>query len=113
MRSVAIKTIEQQAVHALHRLRQLLVHQRTAIINQVRGVLAERGIVVARSPAAFHRAMPDVLASEDENLLLSCRGLLVELLESLKSIEAKIDSWRCQGQGVHVQLGGLQEDQRH
>ena len=63
MRFVTIKTIQQQDLQALHRLRQLLVHQRTVIINQVRGVLAERGIVVAQSPAAFHRAMPEILAS--------------------------------------------------
>ena len=48
MRFVSIKTVEQQDLQALHRLRQLLVHQRTAIINQVRGVLAERGIVALR-----------------------------------------------------------------
>jgi transposase len=92
MRFVAIKTIEQQDLQALHRLRQLLVHQRTAIINQVRGVLAERGIVVAQTPAAFHRAMPDVLARQDEELSQFCWGLLVELLEHLKSVEEKIDS---------------------
>jgi transposase len=47
-RFAAIKTIEQQDLQALHRLRQLLVHQRTSIINYVRGVLAKRGIVVAQ-----------------------------------------------------------------
>ncbi len=66
MRFVSIKTVEQQDLQALHRLRQLLVQQRTAIINQVRGVLAERGIVVAQSPTAFHRAMPTVLAGQDD-----------------------------------------------
>lgn len=92
MRFVSIKTVEQQDLQALHRLRQLLVHQRTAIINQVRGVLAERGIVVAQSPTAFHRAMPTVLAGQDDELSQFCRGLLVELLEHLKSVEEKIDS---------------------
>lgn len=92
MRFVAIKTIGQQDVQALHRVRQLLVHQRTAIINHVRGVLAERGIVAAQSPAAFHRAMPDVVASQDDEFSQFCRGLIVELLEQLKSVEACIDS---------------------
>jgi len=92
MRFVSIKTVEQQDLQALHRLRQLLVQQRTAIINQVRGVLAERGIVVAQSPTAFHRAMPTVLAGQDDELSQFCRGLLVELLEHLKSVEEKIDS---------------------
>jgi transposase len=91
MRYVSIKTIEQQDLQALHRLRQLLVHQRTAIINQVRGVLAERGIVVAQSPAAFHRSMPTVLASEDPEFSRYCRGLVVELLEHLRTVEERID----------------------
>ncbi len=92
MRFVSVKTIEQQDMQALHRQRQLLVQQRTALINQVRGVLAERGIVIARSPAAFHQAMPKVLASEDVELTQFCRGLLVELLEHLAAIEERIDS---------------------
>jgi transposase len=90
MRFVPIKTIEQQDVQALHRLRQLLVHQRTAIINQVRGVLAERGIVAPQSPAAFHRSMPDLLAGNDDELSQFCRGLIVDLLEHLRSLEARI-----------------------
>jgi transposase len=92
MRFVTIKTIEQQDLQALHRLRQLLVHQRIAIINQVRGVLAERGMVMAQSPAAFHRAMPDVLATQDDELSQFCRGLIVELLEHLQSVEVRIHS---------------------
>lgn len=48
--------------------------------------MAERGIVVAQSPAAFHRAMPGILAGQDEELSQFCRGLLVELLEHVKSI---------------------------
>jgi transposase len=90
MRFVAVKTVEQQDMQALHRLRQLLVHQSTAIINQMRGVLAERGIVIAQSPAAFHRAMPDVLSSDNAELTQFCRSLLVDLLEHLRSVEARI-----------------------
>jgi transposase len=51
MRFVAVKTVEQQDMQSLHQLRQLLVHQSTSIINQMRGVLAERGIVIAQSPS--------------------------------------------------------------
>ena len=46
MRFVAIKTPEQQAVLALHRVRDLIVRQRTQIVNMLRGVLAEFGVVV-------------------------------------------------------------------
>ncbi|WP_028996679.1 IS110 family transposase [Azohydromonas australica] len=90
MRFVPVKTVEQQDMTALHRIRQLLVQQATAVINQVRGILGERGIVIAKSPAAFYRAMPDVLASDDAELTQFCRGLLVSLLEHLRSIEERI-----------------------
>jgi transposase len=92
MRFVSVKSIEQQDMQALHRVRQLLVQQRTALINQVRGVLAERGIAIAQSPASFHRAMPEVLAGENFELTQFCRGLLVELLEHLAAMEARIDA---------------------
>lgn len=91
MRFVAVKSVEQQDIQALHRLRQLLVHQRTAVINHVRGILAERGIAVAKSPVAFHRAMPAALAAEGNELTATCRELLVKSLQHLEVIEQRID----------------------
>src|SRR5438105_12055950 len=67
MRFVSVKTVEQQDLQALHRIRQLLVAQRTAIINQVRGVLAERGIVVAKKPASFHKRCPRCWPARTQN----------------------------------------------
>lgn len=90
MRFVAVKTVEQQDMQALHRVRQLLVQQTTAIINQLRGILAERGIVIAQSPAAFHRAMPEVLANDNPEFTQFCRDLIVGLLEHLRGIEERI-----------------------
>jgi len=91
MRFVAVKSVEQQDIQALHRMRQLLVHQRTAVINHLRGILGERGVVVAKSPAAFHSAMPAVLAAESNELTATCRGLLVESLQHLDVIERRIE----------------------
>jgi transposase len=90
MRFVAVKSVEQQDIQALHRLRQLFVHQRTAVINHVRGILAERGVVVAKSPPAFHRAMPGVLATEGGELTATCRELLIESLQHLDVVERRI-----------------------
>ena len=53
MRFVAIKSIEQQDIQAAHRMRSLLLRQRTAMINQMRGLLGERGLMISRSPEAF------------------------------------------------------------
>ena len=55
MRFVPIKTDEQLDLQALHRVRDRLVQRRTAVINQIRGFLLERGIIVAQGPANLRR----------------------------------------------------------
>ena len=50
MRFVAVKTVEQQAVLMLHKSRDLMVRQRTMLINALRGHLAEYGIVTGKDP---------------------------------------------------------------
>lgn len=57
MRFVPIKTDEQLDLQAMHRMRDRLVHRRTALINQVCGFLLERGITFAKGPAARHRGI--------------------------------------------------------
>ena len=49
MRFVPIKTVEQQGILALHRVRSLLARQRTAAVNAARGLLAEFGLVVSKA----------------------------------------------------------------
>ena len=55
MRFVAVKSVAQQDMLALHRVRSLLIRERTALMNQMRGLLAESGIVVAQGPARLRR----------------------------------------------------------
>lgn len=50
MRFVSIKTVEQADMQAVHRTRSLFVKHRTAVVNQIRGLLAEYGLVIAPSP---------------------------------------------------------------
>ena len=58
IRTVAVKTEEQQAVLALHRMRQQLVKFRTAQINGLRGLLAEYGEVMPKGRAGLKRDLP-------------------------------------------------------
>jgi len=58
MRFVAIKTIAQQDIQAVHRIRSELVQHRTAKVNQIRGLLAEYGIVVGRRVDTLRNALP-------------------------------------------------------
>ena len=68
MRFIAIKTVEQQAVLAVHRLREGYKEERTACINRIRGLLTEFGQVFAQSPEALRRALPDVLEDATNEL---------------------------------------------
>ena len=58
VRGVALKSAAQQDLQALHRVRDGLVRQRTAIVNRVRGLLAEQGIVLAAGIGRFRRLVP-------------------------------------------------------
>ncbi len=57
MRFVAIKSIDQQAALMLHKARDLLVRQRTMLINGLRGHLAEFGIIAAKGPGGVKVAV--------------------------------------------------------
>lgn len=96
MNFVAVKSIEQQDMQAAHRVRELLVQQRTAIINQARGLLGERGIAIAQSPAAFRKAMPDILVQTEGELTSFCQSLILSLVQHLRALEEEIavaDGW--------------------
>jgi transposase len=62
MRFVAVKSPAQQDVQALHRVRQQLVKEQTALSNQVRGLLAEYGLVIPQGSAALRRALAKIVA---------------------------------------------------
>lgn len=73
MRFVPVKTADQQAVLAVHRLREGYKEERTACINRIRGLLAEFGLVVAQSPDALRRELPDLLEDADNEMPLLAR----------------------------------------
>jgi transposase len=92
MRFVPIKTDDQLDLQALHRVRERLVRRRTALINQIRGFLLERGLVFAKRPANLRRQMPLVLEDADANLTPRLRRLLNDLWQEWKQVQADIDA---------------------
>ena len=68
MRFVPAKTVAQQDLQAVHRIRGELVRQRTAKANQIRGLLAEYGLVVATRIDVLRRAFPDIQEDPDNGL---------------------------------------------
>lgn len=87
---VTVKTISQQDMQALHRIRSMKMKQRTAIINQARGLLAEYGIVIAKSPVALRKAIPELLEDADNGLSFNFRQLLSELYDDLLVIDRRV-----------------------
>lgn len=93
MRFVAVKTPEQQAVLGLHRARELLLGQRTALVNQVRGLLAEYGIVLARGVQRVRRGLPEVLEEGENALPGMARETFGELYERLLEFDERMRTY--------------------
>lgn len=86
MRFVPIKTGEQQAVLALHRARQGFVKARTAQANQIRGLLAEYGLVIPQGMGQIAARLPDILEDGENGLPGMFRQLLRRLGERLEEL---------------------------
>ena len=90
MRFVPVKTVEQQDVQALHRARERLVRWRTALINQIRGIMGERGIIVAQGARRVGPGLQDAIADHTNELTGLSRGLLATLADELAGLEARL-----------------------
>lgn len=91
MRFVAIKTIAQQDIQAIHRIRSELVQQRTGTINQIRGLLAEYGLVVGQRVEVLRHALPQLLEDADNGLTADFRVLLDGLRHDLVMLDERVD----------------------
>jgi len=94
MRFVTIKSEAQQAVAGLHKLRALLVKQRTMVINQLRGLMAEFGVVAPRGASHVDELLPplaDPAAAAVPTLLADALVPMVELLHALERRIATLD----------------------
>src|SRR3978361_2270961 len=76
MRFVPIKTEDQLDLQAIHRVRDRLISRRTAVINQIRAFLLERGLVFAHTPAKLKAAMADILENAEADLTPMMRNLI-------------------------------------
>ncbi|MGI2166561.1 IS110-like element ISSpu22 family transposase [Shewanella oncorhynchi] len=92
MRFVKPKSVEQQDVQLLHRMRDRLTKQSTALINQVRGMLAEYGIVMTKSKSAFKAQLPDILVDEANTLTTKGRAIFYQLYDEVIDIEKRLKS---------------------
>lgn len=99
IRSVAIKTIEQQDEQSILHMRRLLNVERTRLINHIRGLLGEYGIVVIKSAAAIRKEIPLILEDADNPLTDIFRKFihrqylrLLDIEEELKLYQHYVES---------------------
>lgn len=90
MRFVPRKSVEQQDMQNLHRVRQRLVTARTALVNEVRGLLHEYGITIPRGRRIFAKLLPELLLSCGERLSSLTRETFYELLDEYRGLEERI-----------------------
>ena len=91
MRFVPIKSDDQPDLQSLHRVRERWVARRTAVINQIRGLLLERGITLRKGRRHVDAALPGILEDATTKLSGALRLLLAQLRLELDHLETRID----------------------
>ena len=91
MRFVPIKSDDQLDLQSLHRVRERWVMRRTAVINQMRGLLLERGITVRKGRRHMEAALPGILEDADAKLSGALRLLLAQLRLELEQTALRIE----------------------
>ena len=87
---VPVKRIEQQALVAVHRVREQWMTTRTARINALRGILREHGILLPAGARAAVQAVPTVIADADASLPAHLRHVLASVQEEVRDIEQRL-----------------------
>lgn len=90
MRFVAMKSVEQQDIQMLHRIRSRLIQERTALINQMRGLLLEYGIVIPQGIGQIRKRFLEALDTCAHDITPRSKLLFTDLYEQLRDIDLKI-----------------------
>jgi transposase len=96
MRFVTVKSNEQLDLQAVHRIRERLVSERTAVINQIRGFLIEYGLPVKEGRASLRRDLPGILEDAENGLSPRMRQLVIALREHWHALEVDLPRFRGQ-----------------
>lgn len=101
MRFVPVKSIEQQDIQMLHRVRSGLVKERTALANRIRGLLGEYGIVIAFGLTQLRRRLPEILEDAENGLTMAARQLFADLYDKLVEVDQQVSAYGNKIQALH------------
>ncbi len=93
MRFVAVKSVEQQAVLAVHRLRQGLVEERTALANRLRGLLTEYGLIVGVGLDRLRHALPAIVEDGENGIPGIAREVFADAARLLTELDVRIGDY--------------------
>ena len=94
IREVTPRSIEQQSIQGLHRLRDGTIGDRTALINQVRGLLSEFGIIFGQGITQVRKGLPCVLEDAENGLPYSFREALFLKYQQLQQLDKQIEEFK-------------------
>ena len=100
VRSVGTKSVDQQTLQSLQRARTLALRQRNACGNQLRAMLTEFGIVLARSIEALRRRIPEIVEDGDNELSEQMRRLVAEEYERWKGLDERAEVLRARIEAI-------------
>jgi transposase len=93
---VAVKTVEEQDIQALHRMRSQCLRDRTALVNSTRGLLSEYGIILPKGIARLRNSIPELLEDADNGLSIMFRHLLSRRYDQLVELDNHIEFYTDQ-----------------
>jgi transposase len=96
MRFVPIKSVEQQAILSVHRVRHGFVKARTAQANQIRGLLGEFGLVIPQGISNVAKRVPELLEDASNELPVPFRELIDRLTQHLKELDRQVKDFEKQ-----------------
>ncbi|WP_250517764.1 IS110 family transposase [Caballeronia sp. INDeC2] len=101
MRYVAVNSVEQQDIQSMHRIRSLLMRDRIAQINQIRGLLTEYGVVIAQTPLKVRTQLPTIIDDEHNELTGLTRTMMRDMYERLALLDKQIARYDSLIQQAH------------
>lgn len=100
MRFVPTKSVEQQDIQSIHRIRSQAVARRTAQANQIRGLLMEYGVIIPKGISFIRKNIPLILEDAENGLTVLFREMLNELYEEMVHLDERIEKMELKLQTI-------------
>ena len=103
MRFVSEKTLEQQDIQSLLRIRERLKNNRTRLINETRGLLGEYGIVIAKGANKIYKILPELIENKENKLTAIMQRSINQLYCELKNLDEEISHYEKELSNLYQQ----------